>query len=107
MRVGLILGIVGLPVACTTVPEKQFQDYAAAFSDMKAVTEELLLDLDAAKKDEANRMARPAPPVSPVIPQNLDSRKNPGICSLLHQVFHPGKACTEICRRNVYAYACA
>jgi len=29
-------------------------------------------------------------PQNGVIPQNLDSRRNPGCCGLLHQVFHPG-----------------
>ena len=68
MRALFVLMAVGFAVGCTTVPQKEFRDYTEAFAEVKATTEQLLLDYDAAKKEEAKRKATPASPAQPARP---------------------------------------
>jgi hypothetical protein len=61
---GAISLLLLLGSGCTSVPQKEFNSYRDAFSEVMSETEKLLVEYDAAKRSEAKRKAVKAPAVT-------------------------------------------
>lgn len=64
--VTLVFGLLG--AGCETVPQQEFDAYTKAFDETVSVTEQLLLDMDAAEKISKKINASRNPPAAPATP---------------------------------------